>query len=81
MKLYVHTFKVIGRGAFPLDMLRYDECYPTRGQDVDMLDPSSDSDEAVQLRAVHHRTWEPCAGRWESFGWEVTSHEMVPHDG
>jgi len=72
-------FTVEGHGHFPLDMLRYDACYPQTGEDVEKM--SYNSEEGVrQRRRVHlvHRTIPderngafPTRDRWMSFGWRV----------
>lgn len=72
-KLY--TFEVRGTGAFPIDMLRYDMCWPDR-----------ESPDSAQLQAQSHRprgsgAWSvvltgakpPTEGRWNSFGWKIVS--------
>lgn len=67
------TFTVTGRGRFPLDMLRYDACWPVTGDDASKLD-SSDYDPADRLpRRVTLRTasGQPECARWSSFGWSV----------
>lgn len=33
-----HHAKVTGRGTFPLDMLRYDACMPTREEDANLIE-------------------------------------------
>ena len=32
--MYATRFTVVGTGPFPMDMLRYDCCYPARSQDA-----------------------------------------------
>ena len=72
-------FTVLGRGVFPLDMLRYDGCHPK-------LEADSATIRADGLREVTlHKTlnwgtphellkiWVPTVGRWNSFGWAVLS--------
>ena len=72
MATYSTTFTVRGSGAFPIDMLRYDACFPAseRGDwgDWDWADGSRD----IKLRKVHdgknpHLT----PRRWESFTWKL----------
>jgi hypothetical protein len=79
---YTFRFKVSGSFTFPLDMLRYDACFPGTQQDV------ADLDEAIRTRPRHggpaapfavelthyseKAQWEPERGRWASFGWQVT---------
>lgn len=68
----VFEFTVEGKGTFPIDMLRYDSCWPaSEGRDVPEISLS-----AIQGRQHQHRVTliglrEPTVGRWESFGWRV----------
>ena len=74
--MFLHTFVVSGRGQFPLDMLRYDQCRPANGDDCAKL--QSDVREQRQIKMVSwqpRRLWEPTAGRWGSFLWSV----VPPH--
>ncbi|MBN8848184.1 MULTISPECIES: hypothetical protein [unclassified Sphingomonas] len=62
-------FMVTGRGAFPFDMLRYDECWPV---DADAASALADD---VGRRTVSLRTYRESnihPARWDSFGWSVT---------
>lgn len=64
-------FAVTGRGEFPLDMLRYDMCHP--------VEPSAHASipNVRELRTIKLHSRYPHGlihpGRWESFGWKVTS--------
>lgn len=63
-------FKVTGRGQFPLDMLRYDGCWPARPEDVELMRGDVRSQpRTISLVTISHHA--PTAGRWESFGWTV----------
>lgn len=63
---YEFTVKpTLGRmaGNLPMDMLRYDACYPLHF-----------NDEEVSVTLIHHDSnpkWYPTEARWNSFGWEV----------
>jgi len=69
-------FSVEGSGEFPLDMLRFDRCWPSGAGDAaqigahyGMADP-----EAVRARTVALETAEkyaPNRQRWLSFRWRV----------
>lgn len=67
--MYVTTFTVSGRGSFPLDMLRYDHCWPHTGHDVDMLTEAGPR--RVVLATAHSNKHEHriTPDRWNSFGW------------
>lgn len=66
------SFTVIGGGAFPLDMLRYDNCWPSGPDDAGKI---ADSIELkTGRREITLRTnlmSVPTASRWNSFGWKV----------
>lgn len=66
-------FTVRGRCPFPLDMLRYDHCYPYQQRDVGVIEKSQ--------RDNHRSTWyvitletngsAPTESRWSELGWWV----------
>lgn len=73
-KITRKQFKVRGVGCFPLDMLRYDACWPATGADASAMyfypgDPANGDDYSVTLSTdcVHA----PTIDRWASFGWTV----------
>jgi hypothetical protein len=59
-------FAVEGRGYFPTDMLRYDECHPV---DTGITVPDIYHQETQ--RVILHAEWGFTAQRWRSFGWIV----------
>lgn len=69
-----HRFTVRGGGVFPLDMLRYDGCYPASGDDVARMSRREVSVRDVELGAITVLPWVPTQGRWNSFGWAVIAH-------
>lgn len=66
-------FTVSGRGLFPFDMLRYDCCYPQSPQDVANLDGRA----RRQVTLIAAKPVGPTNGRWNSFGWDVVSEEVL----
>lgn len=66
-------YSVQGRGSFPIDMLRYDRCWPaSEGGDSAKVEASfqpraSREERIVALIGLD----EPTEGRWASFGWKV----------
>lgn len=69
-------FTVQSYDEFPLDMLRYDRCWPKReSEDVISIKRSMD----VRWRRLHNGPFQvtlvgykqPTAARWQSFGWIV----------
>jgi len=75
--MYITTFKVSGVFVFPLDMLRYDSCYPRAQEDVSNIKVEYTKENGRQLQVVtlcrmhQERDWKPTFGRWESFGFKV----------
>lgn len=73
--MWITRFKVQGSGSLPLDMLRYDTCYPATQADVSQ----SQLDDSAPLREIElERLSESKSaaerltfGRWQSFGWNV----------
>ena len=64
---------------FPHDMLRYDQCFPLYPSDSDIIDKSpTGKEEIVALGHWGPSTWTPTNGRWRSFHWAVTHHEVMP---
>lgn len=61
------VFTVEGRGTFPLDMLRYDACWPYSGDDVCKM--GDDVKERRSIRLVTGSDNSPTHGRWSSFMW------------
>jgi hypothetical protein len=63
-----YVFMVKGRGEFPVDMLRRDQCYPYRTEDAHAIlgDATTKEREGV---FVSPRP--PNIDRWASFGWQV----------
>jgi hypothetical protein len=66
------VFKVAGIGAFPLDMLRFDRCYPATPDAVIRMKGGMDQ-RTVELRHDHAINKAPhvTRDRWASYGWPV----------
>ncbi len=75
MALLIRQFTVSGHGDFPLDMLRYDRCWPRTSEDSALMEAGG------QRHVVLNRYTEgrhgPVAteGRWKSYNWEVVREE------
>lgn len=78
MRQECKQFVVVGRGEFPWDMLRYDNCWPYGGEDAakltmihqdysddDLVKEFKTKDRSIKLSSFHP----PTPGRWSSFGW------------
>lgn len=77
MPMYHHKFSVSGPAPFPVDMLRYDGCYPSTQDDTARLARafrSPFSDMTIHLSTINdQRRWSPTVARWNSFGWFVNA--------
>jgi hypothetical protein len=75
----VYHYSVEGKGHFPLDMLRYDGCWPTHSDDVAAIGSSFLRDRRVpetapfQVSLTGYRP--PTEARWRSFGWTLVAKE------
>ena len=68
----VRRFTVTGTGRFPLDMLRYDSCWPARQDDVHNISDHGGASWGRAPSTIMLETHgEPTADRWSSFGWVV----------
>jgi hypothetical protein len=73
-------FSVEGPDPFPVDMLRYDACWPQGSDDVYEITASVDGARAHNPRRIVHLRSdlrEPTEERWASFGWRVLGVEKV----
>jgi len=72
----ISSFIVSGKGRFPVDMLRYDCCWPRDGASAEAILTPVDREVRAAPREVRLVTGKqhgaPCVGRWASFGWTVT---------
>lgn len=67
-------FTVFGKFPFPLDMLRYDSCYPNAESDSAKIHTTfHKAGELVEVELATRSTHAPSIGRWESFCWRVAS--------
>ena len=85
MAMYAICFEVEGRGEFPLDMLRYDQCHPARADDAAVIgytrtERTLRGNGASRVRLTHYaprRSWLPTSGRWSSFLWSVDPQSLI----
>jgi hypothetical protein len=64
-----------GRGEFPMDMLRYDSCYPNSERDSVLIADTvrsykRDGRWSICVKSASKNPW--TVGRWESFGVKIT---------
>lgn len=71
-------FTVKGRFPFPVDMLRYDSCWPANGESAAAIHHSIARD-GDREQSVTLLTWSTgiTPARWASFGWTVIEQERV----
>jgi len=79
MKTYITKFSVVGgRSSFPVDMLRYDHCFPSNASAVEGITESLIPGGAIpgtSIDLLHvgvDPKWQPTIARWESFGWQCS---------
>lgn len=74
MRRYFH---VMGTGQFPIDMLRYDECWPKDEFDSQLIEGEPFFDEHTRnelprtINLVSDYVGAPTIRRWKSRGWTV----------
>jgi hypothetical protein len=78
-EVLIYDFTVEGRGAFPVDMLRHDQCWPMLPDDSAAIMGYDawgqkhvnkvDDGELRQVRLLGLKS--PTVSRWSSFMWDV----------
>ena len=74
--MWVHRFTVRCGLPFPIDMLRYDACFPATEEDAGKMGATHG---VVEVKLVHRgdsKSWQPSEGRWRSFVCTVIAAEM-----
>lgn len=66
---WLHHATVRGSGIFPVDMLRYDSCYPASQEDASKL-LDDDYREIRISRTSELKGSTFTVARWQSFGWQ-----------
>lgn len=79
MATYRTTFIVQGGGSFPVDMLRYDSCFPYTGSDVSsLLNDERQHVRSVKLCKVHDgKQPNLTPNRWRSFTWSIDLDSII----
>jgi hypothetical protein len=84
MTVYRQTFKVSGWGEFPLDMLRYDHCWPSSETEArssltmtHMNENFMQKRDVSLSRYVFNKKEAPTLGRWKSFGWNIVEGSLI----
>lgn len=80
-KKYYQTFVVKTSFTFPIDMLRYDGCFPHSEQDSGKIIRNLTEHEhplEVKIgRYVDYKHSIPCIGRWESFNCQIDEITII----
>jgi len=71
-------FIVQGKGGFPLDMLRYDYCYPMLESEISSLNNFLRDSTVISLK-TEKRNITP--KRWESFCWKIVQAFPLDRNG
>ena len=64
-------FTVRGIGQFPIDMLRYDRCWPFASFDAQAIEKSFQQNNLDNIEIDLVSINSPTVRRWESFLWRV----------
>ncbi len=71
-----HTRRYEGGGQFPIDMLRYDGCYPASEQDSGLIQQDRGHRIVTVAQVTHgHDLPQWTDARWASFGWTVVADD------
>lgn len=72
------TFIVKGKGRFPIDMLRYDDCWPVTAVDSGMIEDSLTGEawtsairKGYKVKLTTNKRYGPTEERWNSFMFKV----------
>jgi hypothetical protein len=81
-KVYKQIWTVEGALSFPVDMLRYDGCFPADETQSHIINRTMDgSTGKVQVKVARYRrsdmTLHPTVGRWNSFGWQYVEGSLT----
>jgi hypothetical protein len=71
MRSDITDITVSGRGEFPFDMLRYDQCYPADAVTASMLATAGTDRHQRMMKFRTSNSINVHPARWESFGWKV----------
>jgi hypothetical protein len=67
-----YEYYVTGKGEFPIDMLRYDSCWPLTSEDALKLVIEFGVPERGKMRSIRMGSYyPPTIARWQSFLWSV----------
>jgi hypothetical protein len=78
LRMFLHTFIVSGKGWFPSDMLRYDQCHTYDPRILN--DPDHYYDKPIEVTMFAWSTnyfWQPTKARWSSFLWGCSDARRI----
>lgn len=81
--MHLHEATIHFHGSFPLDMLRFDSCWPKQETDAAIIESSfrrgADNMSVRVLCRKEHKSPELAwtDGRWESFGAKVSKKRLL----
>ncbi len=71
----LHRFRVTGKGAFPLDMLSRNQCFPDTDQGAARINSTwNHIPRSINLLAIEP----PRLDEWKTCRWFVHDHEEIP---
>jgi hypothetical protein len=74
-KLYQYT--VVGSGAFPVDQLRYDSCWPADTESAIRMFRDRHDEEYRDEREINIESHNPpTEDRWNTFGWRIKENSL-----
>lgn len=67
--MWIHKASITAHGPFPIDMLRYDHCWPTTGEDAAKIEESKYGHGVTVMVTCHSdkRASPWTIARWQSF--------------
>lgn len=71
VKIYRFTVEPAMNLPFPVDMLRYDRCWPATTEDAVAMSNAQRRARPTTARVTLVSGEPPTEGRWRSFGWTV----------
>lgn len=77
-KINLYTYAVEGRGHFPIDMLRYDMCWPDSEEDANTLYESTLKVAIPRCKIQLSGFRPPTIDRWISLKWIVVPESIKP---
>jgi hypothetical protein len=72
-----YEYFVSGKGEFPIDMLRFDCCWPRDSEDAHKMIIPFGEPERAKVRSIRMCSYyPPTIARWQSFLWSVGTEKL-----